>query len=843
MPNTDTPLRRFIVATAISWSLFQLWIASPLPFELGFGMFNNTEARAIHLGFAIFLAFLIKPFKSQGLHAENELDTLPAFAWRRLGLALVAALCASYLFWFYSALADRAGAPTGYDIAISVLGVLLLLEATRRALGWALTIVAAVFLFYTFAGPYMPEVLAYKGASLGRVASHQWLSTEGVFGVALGVSTGFVFLFVLFGAMLQTAGAGQYFIRLAFSLLGHLRGGPAKAGVLASGLTGLMSGSSIANVVTTGTFTIPLMKRVGFPAHKAGAIEVAASTNGQLLPPVMGAAAFLMVEYTNTPYSEVIKHAFLPAVISYLALMYMVHLEAVKADMRGLPRLHIAPFKQRLLAWGLTISGSLIFFALVYWLLDWLHGLLGAWLLWLIAPALLAAYIGLLWYSARQPEAPDHLHLENLESVPPTAPVLKSGLHYLLPVVILIWCLLVLNLSPGLSAFYAIAAMIVMLLTQHPLRAWLQGQSARGLWREAAGDLLASLRDGALNMVGVALATATAGIVVGTVSLTGVGLILTEVVELLSMGSLLLVLILTGMLCMILGMGLPTTANYIVVSTLMAPVVVTLGQAHGLEVPLIAVHLFVFYFGIMADDTPPVGLAAFAAAGIAKSDPIKTGLQSFAYDIRTALLPFMFIFNTEMLMIGVETVGDFLWIFTTSLAAMLLFVSVTQNWFLVRNRWWESVLLLLVVFTLFRPGYWRDQLYPPYQSQPLSSAAEQIAALDAGQDFRLQVEVDDGVNPPQARLFSFTVPAELVAAQRLQHFGLDFDTDAQGQTWISDVGFMSPAEQAGLNIANDNRLLGLESAQPQPAKEWFVFPAFVLLGVVVWSQRRRKSAA
>ena len=311
---------KVLFAVPLVWSLFQLWYASPLPFLLRFGVLNDTEARAIHLAFSIFLTFAAYPALKSSPRRH-----VPIQDWV---FAVAGAFAAAYLYLFYEALSDRAGAPETFDLVVAVAGMLLLLEATRRALGPPLMVVASVFLIYTFFGPYMPEVIAHKGASLSKTMSHQWLSTEGVFGIALGVSTSFVFLFVLFGALLDKAGAGGYFIRVAFSMLGHMRGGPAKAAVVSSGMTGLISGSSIANVVTTGTFTIPLMKRVGFPSEKAGAVEVASSTNGQLTPPIMGAAAFLMVEYVGVSYVEVIKHAFLPAIISYIALVYIVHLEA-----------------------------------------------------------------------------------------------------------------------------------------------------------------------------------------------------------------------------------------------------------------------------------------------------------------------------------------------------------------------------------------------------------------------------------------------------------------------------------------------------------------------------------
>ena len=327
---TNKAIAKLITGVALAWSLFQLWIASPLPFSLGIGVLNDTEARSIHLAFAIFLTFTAYPaFK------RSPRDYVPRIDWV---LAIVGAFCAAYLFLFYDSLSTRPGNPNTIDIVIATIGIILLLLATWRALGPPLMIVAMVFLFYCFGGQSMPGILAWKGASFGAIADNQWLSTDGVFGIALGVSSGFVFLFVLFGALLDKAGAGNYFIKVAFSLLGHYSGGPAEAPVVSSAMTGLISGSSIANVVTTGTFTIPMMKRVGFSGEKAGAVEVGSSVNGQIMPPVMGAAAFLMVEYVGISYFEVVKHAIIPASISYIALVYIVHLEAQKLNMQGLPR-------------------------------------------------------------------------------------------------------------------------------------------------------------------------------------------------------------------------------------------------------------------------------------------------------------------------------------------------------------------------------------------------------------------------------------------------------------------------------------------------------------------------
>ncbi len=619
---------RILLGVALMWSLFQVWIASPLPFldwpVVGsFGVFNDTEARSIHLAIAVFLAFLAYPALK-----TSPRDHIPIQDWV---MAAVGAFCAAYLFLFYEQIAQRPGAPIAVDVWVACIGGVLLLEATRRALGPPLAIVATVFLIYTFFGQYMPSLIAHKGVSLNQVVNHQWITTEGVFGIALGVSTSFVFLFVLFGALLDKAGAGNYFIKVAFSLLGHFRGGPAKAAVVSSGLTGLISGSSIANVVTTGTFTIPMMKRVGFSAEKAGAVEVASSVNGQIMPPVMGAAAFLMVEYVGIPYVQVITHAFLPALISYIALVYIVHLEAVKANMEGLPKPGVPkPWVQRVVGLLFGFLATAVVAFAVYYGIGWMKPLFGDASLYVIGAMLIGVYVALIYYGSRYPD----LELDDPDSpvvsLPETGPTVKTGLHYLLPVVVLVWCLMVEQLSPGLSAYWAAMLMIFILATQRPLFAMFRGQGlVPDEVRRGLGELFDGLVAGARNMIGIGIATATAGIIVGSVSQTGVGLVLADLVEALSFGSVFLMLVLIAILSLILGMGLPTTANYIVVSSLMAPVVVTLGEQSGLIVPLIAVHLFVFYFGIMADVTPPVGLASFAAAAVSGGDPIRTGFVAF----------------------------------------------------------------------------------------------------------------------------------------------------------------------------------------------------------------------
>ncbi|MGL6644289.1 TRAP transporter permease [Aeromonas caviae] len=823
------PMSWIIAGLALIWSLFQLWIASPLPFSLGIGVLNDTETRSIHLAFAILLAYLVFPAMR-----SSPRDRVPL---ADIALGLVGAAVASYLFVMYQELAQRPGNLTTMDFAVACVGIPLLLEAARRALGPALAVIAIVFLAYSLAGPWMPSLLAHRGVSLHALANHQWITTEGVFGIALGVSTSFVFLFVLFGALLERAGAGHYFIQLAFSLLGHLRGGPAKAAVVASALTGVISGSSIANVVTTGTFTIPMMKRVGFSKEKAGAVEVASSVNGQIMPPVMGAAAFLMVEYVGIPYVEIIKHAFLPAAISYIALLYIVHLEALKLGMQPIGNRQPRPWLRRLtgFAFGAALISGLSM--AVYYGLGWLKPVLGDYALPGISVLLAVAYLGLLKIAASNAPLPAEDPDKPLDELPETRAVLLSGLHFLLPVVVLVWCLMVERLSPGLSAFWGSVMLIIILLTQRPLLNWLRtdGKHDYGSFTDGVVDLREGLIAGARNMIGIGIATATAGIIVGAVSQTGVGLVLADLVEFLSMGNLLLMLILTALLSLILGMGLPTTANYIVVSSLLAPVIVTLGQQNGLIVPLIAVHLFVFYFGIMADVTPPVGLASFAAAAVSKGDPIKTGITAFYYSLRTAALPFLFIFNTDLLLINVDFAHGVL-IFFVATIAMLIFAAATQGFFLVKSRWYESVLLLLVAFTLFRPGFWMDLLHDPYRDTAPAELVQTMGQVETESTLRLRMEGEDAVGKLRRFTVLLPVPEGVSGEDRLAKLGIQ-TYEQDGKILIDTVTFGSQAADLGLEM--DQQILSVKAPTERWPKELMWLPGFLLFGAVVWLQRRR----
>ncbi|WP_435236376.1 TRAP transporter permease [Psychromonas sp. PT13] len=895
---------KLMAGVALAWALFQIWIASPLPFTFGWGVFASGEARSIHLGFAIFLAFLAYPAFS-----KSPRQSIPTIDW---SLAIAGSICALYPFIadsslidsiFGMRLSDRPSAPHSIDIAFSIAGMLMLLEATRRALGPPLMAVAIIFLGYTFLGPHAPEIIAWKGSSFGGVMDHQWLFSEGVFGIALGVSTDLVFLFVLFGALLDRAGAGNYFIKVAFSLMGHLRGGPAKAAVVASGMTGLISGSSIANVVTTGTFTIPMMKRVGFSAEKAGAVEVASSVNGQIMPPVMGAAAFLMVEYVNIPYFDVVKHAFLPAIISYIALVYIVHLEAIKLNMKGLIREDNGKTaKDVLISWAMTLLPILALAGGAFYLSDLYHllatsaarlsgvlaviaaqygvlklvkakvseqrlakiistgavvlgntiiGAFGLFFLisilkenidpdmmfWAITVLVAVAYVLLVKISSAYPDLVIDDPNSPVLSLPEVGPTVKSGLHFLLPVVVLIWCLMIERKSPGLSAFYATTLMIFILLTQRYLFAFFRKNETSGAFKQGFAELIDGLIAGARNMIGIAIATAAAGIIVGAVSQTGVGLKLAALVEFLSMGHIMLMLLWTGILSLILGMGLPTTANYIVVSSLLAPVIVSLGQQNGLIVPLIAVHMFVFYFGIMADVTPPVGLASFAAAAVSGGDPIKTGFVAFFYSLRTALLPFLFIFNTDLLLMDVTFMQGIL-VFIIATMAMLIFTAGTQGYFIVKSKRWESFALLVIAFTLFRPGFWMDYVVPPYDERTGTELVRSMAEVDPGTELRILVHGQNDVGDAVTLTMLMVVGDGETGEDRLMNYGLELLAQDDGSIMVDSVGFASEAEKVGFDF--DQIIVDVGVPAVRPAKQWFYIPALLLLGFIVITQRRRR---
>ncbi|MEP4038812.1 TRAP transporter permease [Pseudophaeobacter sp.] len=808
-----------------------------------------------------------------------ESDFVPLQDWALAGAGVFVSI---YGFLNYQKIVDSGGLADDIDKYYALAGLLILFEAARRALGPAMAIIATIFLAYVFFGSsdWVPEVIRWKGASLKKAMSHMWITSEGVFGIALGVSTKFVFLFVLFGALLDKAGAGNYFIKMAFGALGHLRGGPAKAAVVGSAATGLISGSSIANVVTTGTFTIPLMKRVGFSSEQAGSVEVASSVNGQIMPPVMGAAAFLMVEYVGISYVEVITHAFLPAAISYIALVYIVHLEAVKRNMPTLGNREVHMVR--------TILGMASFFIVFAGLCygsqfpvnaayKWVPSIAGL----LMFGTVFAIYVALVALAAGIDDLePDDPNAKEVE-LPDISKIYKAGLHYLLPIIVLVYFLMIEQKSPGLSAFWATALLFVILLTQKPIKAFFRNQSnMMTTFLEGCHDLWSGLIDGSRNMIGIALATATAGVIVGTVTLTGVGQVMADLVETMAYGLtylsavvvhaispltdlvgitsfqgtvaeraadmtgtiLVFVLLCVGLLSLVLGMGLPTTANYIVVSSLMAGVVVELGAQSGLIVPLIAVHLFVFYFGIMADVTPPVGLASFAAAAVSGGDAIRTGFVAFFYSLRTVALPFVFIFNTDLLLIDVTWTQGIL-VAISATIAILVFTAGTMGYFVTRSRLYESFLLVFVAFALFRPDFFMNRIMPPHTEVAPTELVQALGAAEAGQQLRLTIE---GPDFDTGEIASTTLVVEVLegldGAAMAEKAGLILLPEAD-QMNLDAPGFGTPTEQdlGSFDFYGDSPVFVKEILAPadQMPKELVFIPALLLLSLIALMQRGR----
>jgi len=672
-------------------------------------------------------------------------------------LVFISLLVTLYIFFDYEDLVYRQGILAKiefgsfvipYELIIGALGIILLLEATRRAIGIPLVAIALIFILFSIFGQSMPYLISHQGLSITRLVGYHWFGGEAIFGIPISVSVSFIFLFVLFGAILDTAGGGKYFINLAFALVGKMRGGPAKAAILASGLTGLISGSSVANTVTTGTFTIPIMKKSGLPAVKAGAIEVAASVNGQIMPPIMGAAAFVMAELLGISYFTVITHAFLPAVISYIALFYISHLESVKLNIRGLSENEIPPLRKTFL----------------------------------------------------------------------------GGIHYLIPIFILVYLLLVERWTAASAVFYSILSLMVIIVVREVLDSKKNNLSSFNGLKLGINKIIAGLEKGAINMISVAIAIATAGIIVGSVASTGLSNNLIIIVEAISGGNVIILLALTAVLCVILGMGLPTTANYLVVAALMAHVVVEVGAASGYIFPLIAVHLYVFYFGLMADVTPPVGLASYAAAAISRADPIKTGIQAFWYSLRTGILPIVFIFNSELLLIGIKSIWHGLMVITTSLIAILVFSAATQGWFINKLRWYEIIIFILISLSLFRPDYVLDKFYPKYEYSQLQISNLQFINLKPDRDVHIRVtrrtEYGD-----RYKLFVINKD-NFKENYSLEDYGINL-VDKEGRITIDTLKWNGLAKKSGVETGDVISEFKIENLE-QPDKA-IIYPFALLL--------------
>lgn len=555
------------LAGPMKWITFCLLILFSL-YQLSSTLFFTIPPqihRPIHLAFGLCLVYLLYAGRTKG--DSNKVGVI------NILLALLGVAVTLYWVVDYEGLVTRTGNYTSLDMVVGGIAILLVLEAARRVVGLPITLIATIFLLYTYLGPYMPGFLEHRGSDLSRIIGHSYYTLEGILGTPIAVSSTFIFLFVLFGAFLEKTGVGEYFNDLSLVVAGRRIGGPAKVAVFSSALQGTISGSSVANVVTSGAFTIPMMKRLGYRSEFAAAVEASSSTGGQIMPPVMGAAAFLMAEFIGVPYLEIAKSAALPAILFFVGIWIMTHFEAKRLGLRGLTK----------------------------------------------------------------------------EELPNKKEVLKKA-YLLLPIVIIITALMM-NFSAERSAIIGIVSTIVV-------------GAFRKETRMSVADILQALASGARMALGVVAATACAGIIVGTITLTGIGLKLANGLIDLAGGELFLTLFFTMIASLILGMGTPTTANYIITSTIAAPALVQLG------VPVIAAHMFTFYFGIVADITPPVALAAFAASGIAKSKPIKTGIESTRLSIAAFMAPYIFVVSPALLLID-TTFTESLWVMFTSTLGMI----------------------------------------------------------------------------------------------------------------------------------------------------------------------------
>ncbi|MGI6698701.1 MAG: TRAP transporter permease [Clostridia bacterium] len=581
---------------AIAWSIFQLYTAI-------FGILPSQLQRSIHLIFAFTLAYLVYPRKK-----TDYKKGIPVYD---IVLSVLGAAVGGYWVIEYNDLLYRAGEPTSLDILVGALAIVILIEAARRASGFPIITIAVVFLLYTYFGPYMPSFLQHRGFSLERIIYHMYFTTEGIIGIPTGVSATFVFLFILFGAFLEKTGVGQFIIDFANAIAGRATAGPAKVAVVASALMGTISGSSVANTVGTGSFTIPMMKRMGYRPEFAGAVEAAASTGGQIMPPIMGAAAFLMAEFTGIPYGKIIISAAIPAMLYFTGIFVGAHLEGKRNNLRGM----------------------------------------------------------------------------SADEVPNLWDVLKSRGHLMLPIVAIVY-FLVQGMTPTKAAVAGIGAAIAVSCIKKETRL-------------SVKDILDALENGAKAALGLSIVAATAGIIVGTVTLTGLGLKMANGIVALSGGNLVLTMILTMFASLILGMGIPTTANYIITSTIAAPALLKLG------VPMIVSHFFVFYFGIIADLTPPVCVAAFAGAGIAKADPIKTGINATKLAIAAWIIPYVFVLSPALLLVDTTFTGAVL-IVVTALLGMTAVSASVHGYLFTKTNVIERVLMLIAGLGMIVPGILTD---------------------------------------------------------------------------------------------------------------------------------------
>jgi TRAP transporter 4TM/12TM fusion protein len=649
-------------------------------YTAGFGLLRETTHRGVHMAFVLGLVFLVFPLRKAMLEHPRPPGVLspggvPLYDWL---LALAVAASVLYVPYIFDDLAFRVGNPTLLDTVMGSVLVVLLLEATRRAMGWPLPIIAMTFMVYALAGPWFPGLLRHSGASWPALVNHLYLTSQGIYGIAIGVVATYVFHFVLFGVLATAIGLGKLFIDIASSIAGRFAGGPAKVSVFASALFGMLSGSSVANAVTVGSLTIPAMVRLGYSRHFAGAVEAASSTGGQITPPIMGAAAFIMIEFLNLPYSTIIVAAIVPAFMHFFGVFMQVHFEAKNKGLRGLTKEELPDLPKMLKEnWPTLIPLVLLVGIIINGNTPYLAAFTG------ISSCLLVGF-----FTSRER---------------------TTALQYVALAVSHAILLAIISRSLGGAELYAFFALLVGV----PLVHRLLGRPSRIGGRA----VLAAFEIGAKYALAVGAAAATVGIVIGVVTLTGVGFklsfIVTSAAQSLASGvlavlpngwadlrtlTLVAALIMTGVVCILMGCGIPTTANYIIMATVAAPTLALLGVQ-----PIVA-HFFVFYYGVLADITPPVALAAYAAAGLAGSDPFKTGNTAFRLGLGKVLVPFVFVFAPSLLIM----VQDFSWYeFTVAFAGCVLGITVLaaalSNYMLTRMQAWERILCVIAAILIIAP--------------------------------------------------------------------------------------------------------------------------------------------
>ncbi|MDX8047319.1 TRAP transporter permease [Gracilibacillus sp. S3-1-1] len=698
LEGSDRELRGFwaiiVLAISVFLSAFHLYVA-------GFGLpgIGSKTFLIFHLTIGIVLVFCIFPIK-KGLKQSS-------IPWYDVVLALISLGVGTYIIQKQTATSIMSGRPTDLDLFVGLLLIIIVLEATRRVVGKPLVIIALVFIAYFFLGEYMPGQFHHTRGDFERFVYEITYRNNGIFGTPIYASAQFVFIFILFGAILESTGAGQMFINLALRMFGRFKGGPAKASVVASGLMGSISGSSTANAVTTGTFTIPLMKRVGFKPHVAGGVEVAASSSGQFLPPIMGAAAFIMVEFTGIPYYQIIQSAIIPAVLAYVGILFMVHFEASKHGITGMDRSELVSGRKLLIQQGYLLIPII---ALLYYLVYVRVSVNNSAFFSIIVLLVLAIFVQRFKDNMGRTAIIGAAVIVAALLLQFLIAPINQGLRSLNDILnINFFGAETIRWKPEMLVLLLISIGIALIFAFSQKKMKIESPPVHFGWKQT----LAGFETAARNALSIIVACATAGILIGVITTSGLSTKFTRIVigfsETLTNAmpnflvtdntQLYFALILTVFACLLLGLGLPTTATYVVLAAIVAPVLTDMG------VHVLVAHLFVLYYGVLADDTPPINLPAYATAGIAKAGPVRTGIQGFKYDSAALLLPFVFTLNPTILMITDVSWYEMVWAIFTATVGMIAFASFIQNW-LVRQYHWYERLLVLVAALMFIQHNW-----------------------------------------------------------------------------------------------------------------------------------------